>query len=386
MKIVDVCGFYSPHGGGIKTYVRQKLVWASRLGHDITILAPAARDGIEHVSASARIVSVASPPFPLDRKYHGFFQERAVHTALDHIQPDFIEASSPWNSAEFVASYKSPVPRALLVHSDPLSAHFYRWFENVVQPPTVDRMFNWYWERLRRFSRSFETVVSANSSLTERLVGGGIRNAVTIPMGVETGIFSPSFKEETLREELLGLCGLGPEGMLLVCAGRLASEKRVPMLVEAVTSAGRYHPIGLVIFGEGRSRKRILRAIAGNPHVRLLRPVRDRTHFARILASADALVHGCEAETFGMVAAEALASGIPTIAPRMGGACDFVKAQPELGFRPKDTGDVVRAILSLVSAERRPPVSAEVRTMERHLIELFAHYEFLVSNKLVAAG
>jgi hypothetical protein len=43
MRIVDVCAFYTPHGGGVKTYVEQKLKIGPTLGHEIIILAPGDR-------------------------------------------------------------------------------------------------------------------------------------------------------------------------------------------------------------------------------------------------------------------------------------------------------------------------------------------------------
>jgi len=45
MKIVDVCAFYTPHGGGVRTYAEQKLRIGAQSGHDITILAPGDRHG-----------------------------------------------------------------------------------------------------------------------------------------------------------------------------------------------------------------------------------------------------------------------------------------------------------------------------------------------------
>lgn len=385
MHIVDVCGFYSPEGGGIRTYINQKLRLAEQLGQEITILAPGAQDATQVISPSARIVTIASPHFPLDRKYFAFTDRAGVHAALDRLQPDFIEASSPWKSAEFVAEYRRPVPRSLVMHSDPLAAHAYRWFEGFAAPPSVDRAFDWFWQRLRRFGRQFDLVVSANSSLSQRLSEGGVEHAVTVPMGIDPGVFSPDRRQEALRACLLATCELDPDATLLVSAGRLATEKRVPMLVEAATIAGRQRPIGLVIFGEGRAQKKIMRAIAGNPHVRLLRPIKDRELFATILASADALLHGCEAETFGMVAAEAHASGIPIIAPLGGGASDFVRAEPELGFRPADTTDVVRAILSLPCGPRGSRPAPQPRSMEQHFRELFALYAGLTTPARVAA-
>jgi alpha-1,6-mannosyltransferase len=145
------------------------------------------------------------------------------------------------------------------------------------------------------------------------------------------------------------------------------------MLVEAATLAGAQRPVGLAIFGEGRAKDKIVRAIGGNPHIRLFMPVRERERFAAILASADALLHGCEAETFGMTTAEARASGVPVIAPDRGGASDF--ADPPFQFAATDTDDAVRAILALPSPFVPCPPSKPVRSMEDHFAELFALYE-----------
>lgn len=385
MHVVDVCGFYSPQGGGIRTYIEQKLRLAERLGYRITILAPGVGNAEEIISPMARIVYLGSPRFPLDHKYFAFTDRGALHATLDQLQPDFIEASSPWKSAEFVAEYAPHVPRSLVMHSDPLAAHAYRWFESIAEPPSVDRAFDWFWRRLRRYGERFDLVVAANSDLSQRLIAGGVPKAVTVPMGVEPGVFSPDRRNEAVRARLLATCDLETESTLLISAGRLANEKRIPMLVEAATIAGQKRPIGLVIFGEGRAQKKIIKAIGGNPHVRLMRPVRDRDLFATILASADALLHGCEAETFGMIAAEAQASGIPIVAPLAGGASDFVQNNPELGFRPTDTVDVVRAILELPPGPRLPRVSPVSRSMEQHFRELFALYGSLVTPATAVA-
>ena len=40
MRIVDVCAFYSPLGGGVRTYIDQKLALADKFGVDMTVIAP----------------------------------------------------------------------------------------------------------------------------------------------------------------------------------------------------------------------------------------------------------------------------------------------------------------------------------------------------------
>jgi alpha-1,6-mannosyltransferase len=113
--------------------------------------------------------------------------------------------------------------------------------------------------------------------------------------------------------------------------------------------------------------------------------VRERAQFATILASADALLHGCEAETFGMIAAEADASGIPLVAPDMGGASDFVR-DTALGFTPADTSDVVRAILELPVGAREATAPRSPRSMEEHFRDLYRIYAGLRSNAHTAAA
>jgi alpha-1,6-mannosyltransferase len=386
MKIVDVCAFYSPRGGGVKTYVGQKLAMAERLGQDITILAPGDKDALVEFGPCARIQTIASPRFPLDRKYWYFHDERALHTALDSLSPDFVEASSPWRSPLMVANWRPEVPKALILHADPLSAYAYRWLEPLVSRRTIDRRFVRYWDHLRQLGRLYDAVVCASEDLASRMKAGGVGNVVTVPMGVEAQRFSASKRDPVLRESLLGQCSLGPDATLLVAAGRLAPEKRLPMLVEAVTIAGRHRPVGLVIFGEGREDISVLRAIGGNPHIRLFRPERERERFASILASADAFLHGCEAETFCMTAAEASASGIPVIVPDRGGAADFARGEIGRSYRATDHLDLVRTILKLPDLFTPRPNGSVARAMDDHFEVLFAIYQRLGTSELSLAA
>ncbi|SFJ46494.1 alpha-1,6-mannosyltransferase [Sphingomonas sp. NFR04] len=386
MRIVDVCAFYSPRGGGVKTYVGQKLAMAERMEQDITILAPADDDAVIELCPRARIQTIASPRFPLDRKYWYFKDEMALHAALDSLAPDFVEASSPWRSPLMVANWRPEKPKALILHADPLSAYAYRWLEPLVSRETIDRRFGRYWDHLRQLGRLYDAVVCASEDLASRMKAGGVGNVVTVPMGVEAQRFSAGNRSEALRASLLAQCGLGTDATLLVAAGRLAPEKRLPMLVEAVTIAGRHRPLALAIFGEGRDHSKILRSIGGNPHVRLFRPERHQERFASILASADAFLHGCEAETFCMTAAEASASGIPLIVPDRGGAADFAKGPMGLAYRAADRADLVRTILTLPDryAERR--TGRHVRAMDDHFAALFALYQNLRGGMLLAAA
>src|SRR3546814_16071166 len=105
--------------------------------------------------------------------------------------------------------------------------------------------------------RKFGTVVSANTHLTDRLTAGGVAGVVTLPMGVDPGIFAPAHRDRHLRRELLARCALPDSASLLVGLGRPSAENRWPMVIDAWLAAGRALPIGLVPgFGRAPWRER----------------------------------------------------------------------------------------------------------------------------------
>lgn len=383
MKIVDVSAFYAPEGGGVKTYVEQKLNALTARGHEIVIVAPAAKDRVEVRGPRARIIHVASPAMPLDRRYRYFADATAVHAILDAEQPDFVEASSPWRTASIVASWRGDAPRALIMHADPLAAYAYRWFGPIADRETIDRQFQWFWNHLRRNARRFDAVICANSDFSARLRRGGVAGVSTVPMGIDAGIFSPLRRDEALRRDLLARCGLDPSASLLLAIGRHSSEKRWPMVIDACQRASLHRPIGLVLIGGGRDSERIRRHIGRNPHVQMLAPIADRALLATVMASGDALIHGCEAETFGLVAAEAAASGLPLIVPDEGGPADLVIPGCGETFASADVASAAAAIRRLLDGDlvqtraRAAAASGRIGTMIAHFDGLLATYAAL---------
>src|SRR5262245_4252721 len=116
MRIVDVCAFYAPGGGGVRTYVDAKLRVAATLGHELIIVAPGERDEVVARGPGAFVASLASPPLPLDRRYRYFDDEPALHRVLDCWRPDHVEASSPWSSAAMVGRWQGAASRSLVMH------------------------------------------------------------------------------------------------------------------------------------------------------------------------------------------------------------------------------------------------------------------------------
>jgi alpha-1,6-mannosyltransferase len=382
MRIADVCAFYTPVGGGVRTYVEAKLRAGARFGHEVIVIAPGDRHEVIRRGPGAVLVTIPSPRMPLDRRYRYFDDEAAVHAVLDAWRPDHVEASSPWSSATMVGRWQGAASRSLVMHADPLAAYAYRWLGGFAPTHRIDRWFGWFWRHLRGLGRMFDTVVCANAQLAGRLRAGGVANCETVPMGVEVGLFSPANRCPALREQALTLLGLDAEATLLVGIGRFSAEKRWDMVIRAVADAARRRGVGMLLIGDGPKRPG-LEMLANRVGCAALLPrIADREELARLLASADALVHGCEAETFCMVAAEARASGIPMIIPNRGAAIDQLVPGAGRTYRAARQISLERAITGFI--DRGPELqraaaarASRGRTMDEHFADLFARYQAL---------
>jgi len=382
MRIADVSAFYTPTGGGVRTYAEAKLRAAATFGHEMILIVPGEHHEVVRKGPNAALVTIPSPLLPVDRRYRYFDDEAAIHAALDAWQPDHVEASSPWSSAAMVGRWQGSASRSLVMHADPLAAYAYRWLGGFVPTPAIDRMFGWFWRHLRGLGRMFDSVICANDQLAQRLSDGGVENVETIRMGVEAGLFSPALRSPALREQVLCALGLGADATLLVGLGRFSAEKRWDMVLRAVGSAARYQDVGLLLVGDGPKRAK-LELLADRTRTAMVLPqITDREELARLLASADALVHGCEAETFCLVAAEARASGTPMIVPDRGAAVDQLVPGAGTVYRGASEVSLERAIRRFIrrgpELQRAAAVRSRLaRTMDEHFADLFVRYEQL---------
>jgi alpha-1,6-mannosyltransferase len=391
VKVVDVCEFYSPQGGGVRTYIHAKLAIAAQLGHEAVVIAPSDQDAEVRLRDGGRILYVKSPRLPVDPRYFMFWDAEPVHRLLDAERPDVLEASSPWKAAWIVRDWRGEALRSAFMHNDPLAVFAYRWFEGFATREQIDRRFAWLWRYLRRMAEGFDLVVSASPSFTRRLTAAGVERAATVPLGVDAGFFSPRLRDPGLRAELLARCGLPPSRPLLLAIGRHTPEKRWPCVIDAVTHAAASRPMGLVMIGAGHDQARVLRRIAGDPHILPLEPIRDRRLLARVMASADALVHGSAAETFGLVIAEALASGLPVVAPNQGGAADLADPAVAEVYPPGDSRAAAEALMRLFDRDPRRlgaatlEAAGRARTIDMHFCELFDLYARALPRRREAA-
>ena len=387
MRIVDVNDLYSPTGGGVRTYIDRKMSILAELGHELIVIAPGRENRVEERAGGGRVIYVEAPSMPLDANYGLFWDPAPIHALLDQLDPDVIENCSPWKPAWFIGERQGRAIKSFFMHNDNLEAYAKTYLEPWVAGDRVERAFAWYSRYLAGFLQHYDTVLTNGPALAKRIAARGLRVDAAMTLGIERQHFSPDLRDEELRRVMLAECGLPADAHLLLGIGRHHREKRWPMVIDAVQRAGASMPVGLVLFGQGMHTKILERHVADSPHIRLFQPVYDRDKLARIMASADAFIHGNSSEPFGLVAYEALASGLPMIVPDEGGA--FEAAEPAYAefYRSRDAAACADAILRLLGRDQAAlraaarQAAASVRSDRDHAIELLAYYQALIDAR-----
>jgi glycosyltransferase involved in cell wall biosynthesis len=148
--------------------------------------------------------------------------------------------------------------------------------------------------------------------------------------------------------------------MVVFSLGMLVEKKGFRYLIEAISSVSEECPVFFAIGGEGPERERLEHLIEEYRVASLIKLIgRVTTHDVPVLLKrADIFVLPSivdsqgETETLGVVLLEALASGTPCIASRVGGIVDIVEDGVN-GFltKPGNSGELAQKILLLLRDE-----------------------------------
>lgn len=383
MKIVDVTEFWSERGGGVRAYLTQLLREGALRGHDVAVIAPGPRNEEVEAPSGGRVIRLRGPAMPYDPSYHALWNPRAILAAIERERPDVLEVSSPYVAALVATRARSVALRSLVVHSDFIDTYARPVLSRAFGQRAADVALSPPWAALRALTARFDVTVCSGQWLVDKLNAHGCYRVACVPFGIRHGDFSADLRDLALRSRLLGPMA-GREGATLVAVvGRLAVEKRVPKVFDALAELGTTRPIAVVVLGDGPERPRLeARAKALGLYVNFEGFVTDRRVYAQTLASADVLVHGCAVETFGFSVAEALASGVPVVVPDVGGASEF--ADPDASERYPAEASPVEVSVATSRLLGRPRdalcagalrAASRVRSAEHHFDALFALYE-----------
>ncbi len=143
------------------------------------------------------------------------------------------------------------------------------------------------------------------------------------------------------------------DGCMIGYVGRVRREKGVDVLIRAFASlAGTFPKVRLVIVGDGpqKSECQQLAEVLGAEDLIEWRPFAAPDRLEEIYQSFDVLAVPSRLEGFGLVAAEAMACGVPVVATRTGGLPEIVQ-HDESGLlcAADDPADLAACLQTLIS-------------------------------------
>ncbi len=166
---------------------------------------------------------------------------------------------------------------------------------------------------LRWFHNRTRITLSPTEELNRELERDGFRGLRLLSRGVDTTLFTPARRDETLRSAW----GAAPDAPVFIHVSRLAAEKNYPLLFRAWDRVRSRQPRArFLVVGDGPLRAKLARAHPWAVFTGFL----EREDLARHYASADAFLYPSLTETFGNVVTEAMASGLAI------GAFDYAAA------------------------------------------------------------
>jgi alpha-1,6-mannosyltransferase len=339
VKTLHLTNSWHPTSGGIAVFYRELMAAANRRGHQMRLIVPAAQDGIEDVGPCGRIYRIAAPVAPLNPSYRVMYP-REFLTSASRIQrilmeerPDVVEICDKYNLNYLGALIRLRLmekaeTRPLVVGfscermDDNIAAYlgggaFTRWFSRLYMRWLYFPMFD------HLIANSEHTAAELRPASQGHPVTRGVWSR---PMGVDTARFSRERRREILRDKLLTTCRGGHNSSLLLYAGRLAPEKNLGLLMETMEQLVSAEPgCHLLIAGEGMEKEKLRqRADARLPgRVHFLGFVKDREDLADLYANCDVFLHPNPNEPFGIAPLEAMASGLPLVAPNSGGVTSY---------------------------------------------------------------
>ncbi|MFF7373348.1 glycosyltransferase family 4 protein [Streptomyces tricolor] len=374
MRVVIVTESFPPDVNGVAHCALQTARHLVDRGHHPLVVAPAPAPGSgPDRDAPCPVVRVPSLPLPGYPQVRVALPSRRLAAALVAHRPDVIHLASPFvlGVRGMAAAARLGIPAVAVYQTD--LAGYARTYMGAGEAAA--------WRRIRSVHGAADRTLAPSSAAQSDLEEHGVPRVRLWPRGVDTVRFRPEHRDEALRREL------APNGEPIVgYVGRLAPEKHVELLSGACALPG----VRVVVVGDGPSRPQLTEALPGA--VFLGR--RTGEDLARIFASLDLFVHTGPFETFCQTVQEAMASGVPVVAPAVGGPLDLVHhGRTGLLVPPCDAAAVQEAVRALAADPARRAAygaaaraTVEGRTWAAVGDQLLAHYDDVLAARMTAVA
>jgi phosphatidylinositol alpha 1,6-mannosyltransferase len=375
VRVAIVAESFLPNVNGVTNSVLRVIEHLRRTGHEVLVIAPDTPRGqpaADKIHDGIRVHRVPSRMFPkITSLPLGVPRPRMVGV-LRGFEPDVVHLASPallgyggLHAARFLG-----VPTVAVFQTD--VAGFAASYGIGMAARAA-----WAWTR-HLHSRADRTLAPSTSAM-ENLAAHRIPRVHKWARGVDITGYAPSARDENLRRRW------SPDDKSIVgFVGRLAPEKHV----ERLQVLAHRDDLQLVIVGDGVDQARLQTTLPSAVFTGAL----YGDELATAYASMDVFVHPGEHETFCQAVQEAMASGVPVIAPDAGGPRDLIAPYRTGLLLPVDEFEakLPESVDHLVAERHRYSVAARrsvlSRTWPAICDELLGHYEAVQGARQLKAA
>jgi glycosyltransferase involved in cell wall biosynthesis len=331
MRIAFFTESFLPKTDGVANTLCHVLDHLAARGHTSLLFAPA---GGPARYAQTPVIGLPAVPFPLYPEMKLVPPTVDVSDRLAAFGPDVIHVFNPVSLgvAGLRHARQLGVPVAASYQTD-LPGFAARW--------GLGLFSDLLWGYLRWVHDQADLNFCPSRFTLQELAGHGFRNLRVWGRGVDAHRFHP---RQASAEWRARLSAGHPDMPLIVTVGRLSPEKRIAMLRPVIAALPQAR---LAIVGDGPARWLLEGQFAGTPTV--FTGYLRGADLAAAYASADLFVLTGANETFGNVVLEAMASGLPIVAPSAGGQMDHIRDGANgLIYAAEDNAALTAAVARLV--------------------------------------
>lgn len=336
MRVAIVAESFLPNVNGVTNSVLRVIEHLRRTGHEVLVIAPDTPRGepaADKVYEGVRVHRVPSRMFPKVTSLPLGVPRPRMVGVLRGFDPDVVHLASPalLGYGGLHAARHLGIPTIAVFQTDIAG------FATSYGMGMASRAA-WAWTR--HLHKRADRTLAPSTSAMEDLAAHGIPRLHRWARGVDVTGFAPSARDERLRRSW------SPDGRPIVgFVGRLAPEKHV----ERLAALADRDDLQIVIVGDGVDRRKLESVLPRAVFTGAL----YGGALAAAYASMDVFVHAGEHETFCQAVQEAMASGLPVIAPDAGGPRDLVT--------PMHTG----VLLGVAEFEAKLPTAVDHLLAER---------------------
>ena len=307
MRVAIVAESFLPNVNGVSNSVLRVLEHLHRTGHEALVIAPdnpRREQPAERVYNGTRVHRVPSRMFPAVTSLPLGVPRPELVRVLRGFDPHVVHLASPalLGYGGLLAARRLGVPTVAVYQTD--IAGFAESYGLRLAAPAA-----WAW--IRHLHARADRTLAPSTAAIKNLHANGVPRVHHWARGVDSTGFAPSARSEVVRAQW------SPEGRPIVgFVGRLAPEKHV----ERLAVLAQRGDLQVVIVGDGIDRLKLQGLMPSAVFTGALYGQELATAFA----SMDVFVHTGEHETFCQTIQEALASGVPVVAPDAGGPRDLV--------------------------------------------------------------